>query len=100
MYFLANNTSKLVANVFFNRGIAGDNNNKGKHGTPILIDLGFDASEDFHNYAIEWEPYEIRWFVDGGLIHVRKHGYPTPVPNLPMKVAIETCVDKKSVEKT
>ncbi len=34
-------------------------------GTPVQIDLGFDASEAFHRYAIEWEPTGIRWFVDG-----------------------------------
>ena len=26
---------------------------------------GTDFSEDFHTYAIEWEPAEIRWYVDG-----------------------------------
>ena len=25
-------------------------------GTPVLIDLGFDPSEDFHRYAIEGDP--------------------------------------------
>ncbi|MDX9912747.1 MAG: family 16 glycosylhydrolase [Phycisphaerales bacterium] len=26
-------------------------------------------SQDFHTYAIEWEPQRIRWFVDGQLYH-------------------------------
>ena len=26
-----------------------------------------DFSEDYHVYTVEWQPYEIRWFVDGNL---------------------------------
>ena len=34
-------------------------------GHEVMIDLGFDASADFHTYAIEWMPDSITWFVDG-----------------------------------
>src|SRR3546814_5746693 len=34
----------------------------GKGGHETMIDLGFDASEDFHTYAFEWRPDSIRWF--------------------------------------
>ncbi len=37
---------------------------------PVVIDLGFDASQDFHTYAFEWEPEGIKWFVDGVEVHV------------------------------
>lgn len=30
---------------------------------------GTDFSQDFHEYAIEWEPDEIRWFIDGVEFH-------------------------------
>ena len=30
-----------------------------------MIDLGFDASEDFHTYAFEWHKNAIIWYVDG-----------------------------------
>ncbi|UOB16790.1 family 16 glycosylhydrolase [Abyssalbus ytuae] len=30
---------------------------------------GLDLSEGFHEYAIEWEPDEIRWYVDDTLYH-------------------------------
>jgi beta-glucanase (GH16 family) len=40
-------------------------------GTPVLIDLGFDPSEDFHRYAIEWDPNGMRWFVDRELVFAR-----------------------------
>lgn len=32
---------------------------------PFRIDLGFDASAAFHDYAFEWSRARIRWFVDG-----------------------------------
>lgn len=31
--------------------------------------LGFDAAADFHNYAFEWAPDYLRWYVDGTLQH-------------------------------
>jgi len=51
-----------------------------------MIDLTFDAAEDYHRYAIEWEPHEMRWYIDEELVHVRSTWEPTPVPNLPMGV--------------
>lgn len=88
--FLGNDTTKILLNVFYNPGQPGDLYNYGLRGTPVVIDLGFDASLDFHRYAIEWEPEEIRWFVDDKLIHVRKAGAPTPIPKLPMRFHVNT----------
>jgi beta-glucanase (GH16 family) len=88
--FLGSDTSKLLVNVYFNPGQEGDLYNYGLRGTPVLINLGFDASLDFHRYAIEWERNEIRWFVDNRLVHVRKNNYPTPIPNLPMNFHVNT----------
>ena len=31
--------------------------------------MGFDATAEFHTYAIEWVPGAVRFFVDGGLLH-------------------------------
>lgn len=84
--FLGNDTTKMLLNVYFNPGEEGTVQNFGTSGTPVIIDLGFDASTDFHHYAIEWDPNEIRWFVDDDLVHVRTTGYPTPIPNLPLQV--------------
>jgi len=36
---------------------------------PQMVTLPFDATADFHTYAIEWEPGEARFFVDGALSH-------------------------------
>lgn len=84
--FLGKNTYKLLINVYFNPGDEGTVCNYGNRGTPVIIDLGFDASESFHKYAVEWEPHEIRWYVDNRLIHARSLWNPTPIPNLPMKL--------------
>ena len=83
--FLGRDTTKLLVNVYYNPGEEGDLYNYGLRGTPALIDLGFDASLDYHRYAIEWEPTEIRWFVDDRLVHRRPAGRPTPIPHLPMR---------------
>jgi hypothetical protein len=83
--FLGKDPTKMLINVYYNPGKPGDLYNYGFRGTPVLVDLGFDASEDYHRYAIEWEAGEIRWFVDDRLIHVRRDGAPTPIPHLPMR---------------
>lgn len=36
---------------------------------PELVELGFDASADFHEYTIEWTPEGARFYVDGELRH-------------------------------
>jgi len=83
--FLGRDTSHILLNVFYNPGDAGDLYNYGYRGTPVLVDLGFDASESFHKFAIEWDAEEIRWFADERLIHRRSAGSPTPIPHLPMR---------------
>ncbi|WP_420391617.1 family 16 glycosylhydrolase [Acuticoccus sp.] len=51
------------------------------------VDLPFDASEDMHTYAFEWEPDEIRWYADGALIFaVDADDVSVPIPNLPSKL--------------
>ncbi len=42
------------------------------------VDLGFDASADFHDYAFEWTPGKIRWFADGKLLHESPEGADVP----------------------
>jgi beta-glucanase (GH16 family) len=36
---------------------------------PAFVSLGFDPSADFHVYAIEWTPADVRFTVDGALVH-------------------------------
>ena len=86
--FLGRDTTRLLLNVYYNPGGDGARMEYGYRGTPILIDLGFDASEDFHRYEIEWRPTSIRWHVDGRLAYERVNWDPTPIPHLPMQFNI------------
>ncbi|MCH5351331.1 MAG: family 16 glycosylhydrolase [Clostridiales bacterium] len=52
---LGKDTTKVQFNYFTN-GV-------GKH--EFLYDLGFDASEGFHEYGFKWESDKITWYVDG-----------------------------------
>lgn len=79
-----NRTDRLLVNVFYNPGTEGAKFDYGYRGAATSINLGFDASESYHKYAIEWSPNEICWFVDDRLIHRRVSWDPTPIPHLPM----------------
>jgi GR25 family glycosyltransferase involved in LPS biosynthesis len=83
--FLGRDTTRMLVNVFYNPGIAGTKLNCGYRGTPIIIDLGFDAAEAIHHYAIDWRPGCIRWFIDGVTVHERHLWSPTPIPDQPME---------------
>lgn len=79
-----NRTDRLLVNVFYNPGTEGAKFDYGYRGAATSIKLDFDASESYHRYGIEWCPNEIRWFVDGRLVHRRVSWNPTPIPHLPM----------------
>lgn len=86
--FLGRDTTKMLINVYYNPGISGTKFEYGYRGTPVFIDLGFNASEEFHTYEIEWNKNSIKWFVDGMIIYERGIWSPTPIPNLPMEFNI------------
>lgn len=83
--FLGKDTTKMLINVFFNPGIEGSKLEYGYRGTPVIIDLGFDAHEDFHLYEIQWQNNSIKWYVDGNVVYERGIWEPTPIPYLPME---------------
>jgi len=85
-----NRPDRLLVNVFYNPGPEGAKFDYGYRGTPVAIPLEFDASEAGHRFAIEWDPCEIRWFIDGELVHHRAAWNPTPIPNLPMTLHVNT----------
>jgi beta-glucanase (GH16 family) len=76
----------MLTNVYFNPGDEGAAMAFGYRGAPWHIDLGFDAAEDFHLYAIDWRPGLITWSVDGRIVHERASWDPTPLPHLPMRL--------------
>jgi beta-glucanase (GH16 family) len=85
-----NQPDHLLVNVFYNPGTDGAKFDYGYRGTPAIIKLRFDASKALHQFAIEWDPCEIRWFVDQKLVHRRTLWDPTPIPHLPMTLHVNT----------
>jgi hypothetical protein len=77
---------RMLANVYFNPGDDGTAMGFGFRGAPCRIDLGFDATTDFHLYAIDWRPDRVAWLVDGRVVHERVGWDPTPIPHLSMRV--------------
>jgi endo-1,3-1,4-beta-glycanase ExoK len=50
----------------------------GKGGHEEMIDLGFDASKDFHNYVFDWQKDKITWTIDGKQVHQTEPGAVMP----------------------
>ncbi|PZD95281.1 beta-glucanase [Paenibacillus sambharensis] len=70
--FLGKDTTKVQFNYYTN----------GVGGNEKIIDLGFDASRDYHTYAFDWQPNRITWYVDG----VARHTATTNIPKNPGKI--------------
>ena len=83
--FVGKRPRQMLTNVYYNPGSEGARFDYGYRGSPVLVDLGFNASVTFHSYAIEWLPSGMEWYVDGRLVHRRANWEPTPVPQLPMR---------------
>jgi len=77
---------RMLVNVYFNPGDDGAAIGFGYRGSPCSIHLGFDATLDFHLYAIDWRPGRIAWSVDGRIVHERVGWDPTPLPHLRMRL--------------
>ena len=57
--FLGDDTTRVQFN-YYTRGVGGHE---------YVYDLGFDASEAFHEYAFDWQPDSITWYVDGRAVY-------------------------------
>lgn len=86
--FAGRNSTQMLVNVYYNPGTVGAKMQYGYRGASSLIDLGFDAAEEFHLYEIEWQPSIIRWLVDGRVVHERGVWDPTPIPDRPLEFNI------------
>ena len=57
--FLGNDTTKVQFN-YYHDGVGGHE---------FVYDLGFDASENFHEYGFLWQEDAIIWYVDGKAVY-------------------------------
>ncbi|OZC03566.1 family 16 glycosylhydrolase [Rubricoccus marinus] len=80
--FKGRDTRAMQANIFYNR--PGDNAPYEVPPFPRDSPLAYDAADEFHVYAFEWEPGIIRWFVDGE--QVLESQDPAQVPYLPQQI--------------
>ena len=76
----------MLVNVYFNPGDEGAALGYGYRGSPWRVALGFDATADFHHYAIEWGHDRVVWLVDHRVVHERVGWDPTPIPHLGMRL--------------
>lgn len=72
--FLGDDTTKVQFNYFVN----------GEGGHEYVYDLGFDASEEFHEYAFDWQPDSITWYVDGKAVYKVTGDVPKTAGNIMM----------------
>ena len=70
--FLGKDMTKVQFNYYTN----------GEGGHEKLFDLGYDASADFHEYAFDWQPEYITWYVDG----IAVYRVSDNLPSHPMKI--------------
>lgn len=81
--FLGKDTTKVQFNYYTD----------GKGGHEHMHELGFDASEDFHKYAFDWQPDKITWYVDGVEVYSAEKNLPSTPSKIMMNVWPGTGVD-------
>lgn len=74
--FVGKDTTKVQFNYFTN----------GVGGHEFIYDLGFDASEEFHEYGFEWQENSITWYVDGVAVHTADMDIPSTPGKIMMNV--------------
>ena len=67
MEVLGNDTTKSYGTVHYG------NPHSEQQGSYVLPSGSF--SSEYHNFAVEWEPGRINWYVDGNLIHTANDWY-------------------------
>lgn len=75
---LGKDTTRMQVNYFVN--------NVGGH--EEMIDLGFDASLGYHNYAFVWSDDHIKWYVDDKLVHMVSASSCTPLPSVAGRIEV------------
>lgn len=59
-----------------------------KKTSSVKYNAEYSFSEDFHTYALEWEPDAIRWYIDDKLVHTSNDG----IPHSPHYLILNTAV--------
>ena len=90
------NNRSMLTNIYFNEGPEGASNNDPFQVPPFPegVGLSYDASEEFHNYAFEWTPGEIKWYRDGQLVKQAtvEGADPNQIPDLQMQIMMNLWV--------
>lgn len=81
--FLGKNTRQVQLNYFTG----------GTGGHEQVIDLGFDASQEFHWYAFDWKRDSITWYIDGRPVHTASENIPSTPGRIMMNLWNGTGVD-------
>ena len=74
--FLGDDTTKVQFNYF----------TKGKGNHEYVYYLGFDASEEFHEYAFDWQEDSITWYVDGKPVYRATKDIPSTPGQIMMNI--------------
>ena len=74
--FLGDDTTRVQFN-YFTLGV-------GNH--EYVYNLGFDASEDFHEYAFDWQKNSITWYVDGVPVYRATKNIPSAAGQIMMNL--------------
>ena len=82
--FLGKDTTKVQFNYYTN-GV-------GNH--EYVYDLGFDASQSFHQYGFLWQPGKITWYVDGKAVYSATENIPTTPGKIMLNAWPGTGVDE------
>jgi endo-1,3-1,4-beta-glycanase ExoK len=72
---------KDPGSVFLNYFVGGPRHER-------TIRFEFDAAATMHNYAFQWTPDAIRWFVDGRLVREETKSTDRPIPERAQKIYI------------
>ena len=90
------NNNGMLTNIYFNEGPEGEANNDPFQVPPFPRNVGltYDASQEFHNYAFEWLPGEIKWYRDGELVKVATvdGADPNQIPDIEMQIMMNLWV--------
>lgn len=81
---LGKDTTKVQFNYY--------TNGQGNH--EYVHDLGFDASQGFHQYGFLWQPGKITWYVDGKAVYSATNNIPSTPGKIMLNVWPGTGVDE------